>query len=209
MNSTRESILSILKSAGSSTIAELSSTLGVTTVSIRHHLSGLQADGFVNAEEVRHGVGRPHLVYSLSEAGLEQFPARYVRFSGRLLDELKSTMPNEDIEALFTRIAESIVADNAERLEGKSLEDKMALVVDLLGEEGFMAAWTMAGQDYKLTEYNCPYLHIGQKHPEVCRIDQTLISQALAMPVERSACLLDGDAHCTFTISPDAVLVNG
>jgi len=172
-------------------------------------MSGLQADGLVKAEEVRHGVGRPHLVYTLSEAGLEQFPARYVRFSGRLLDELKSTMASADVEALFTRIAETIVADNAHRLHGKSLEEKMALVVELLGEEGFMAAWTVAGQSYKLTEYNCPYLHIGQKHPEICQIDQTLIRQALAVPVSRSACLLNGDEHCTYTISPEAVLVSG
>jgi predicted ArsR family transcriptional regulator len=209
MNSTRETILSTLKSSGPSTIVDLVASTGVTTVSVRHHLSSLQADGLVRAEEARHGVGRPHLVYSLSEAGLEQFPARYVRFSGRLLDELKSTLATEDVEAMFTRIAENIVADNAHRLAGKSLEEKMALVVELLGEEGFMAAWTVAGQNYKLTEYNCPYLHIGQKHPEVCRIDHTLISQALALPVQRSACLLEGDEHCTFTISPDAVLVRG
>jgi predicted ArsR family transcriptional regulator len=140
---------------------------------------------------------------------MERFPARYVRFSGRLLDELKSTLASEDVEALFTRMAEGIVADNAHRLEGKSLEEKMALVVDLLGEEGFMAAWTVAGAQYRLTEYNCPYLRIGQKHPEVCRIDHTLISQALAVPVQRNTCLLDGDEHCTFTISPNSVTVAG
>jgi DeoR family suf operon transcriptional repressor len=209
MSSTRDAILSTLKAASSATLADLAAAVGVTTVSVRHHLSGLQADGLVVAEEARHGVGRPHLVYSLSEAGLERFPARYVRFSGRLLDELKSTMTGPEIEGMFTRIAESIVADHAHRLVGKSLEEKMALVVELLGEEGFMAAWTGAGGTYQLTEYNCPYLHIGQKHPEVCRIDHTLISQALAVPVERSACLLEGDEHCTFTISPAAVAVSG
>jgi predicted ArsR family transcriptional regulator len=101
------------------------------------------------------------------------------------------------------------VADNSHRLAGKSLEEKIGLVVDLLGEEGFMAAWKVAGERYQLTEYNCPYLQIGQRHPEVCRIDHTLISQALAVPVERNTCLLEGDEHCTFTITPDSLVVIG
>ena len=209
MNTTRESILSTLKAQGSATIAELAAAVGLTTVSIRHHLSGLLAEGLIVAEEERHCIGRPRMVYSLTEAGMERFPAKYVRLSGRLLDELKSTLATEDVEAMFTRIAASIVADNAHRLTGKSLEEKMALVVDLLGEEGFMAAWKVAGERYQLTEYNCPYLRIGQRHPEVCRIDQTLISQALAVPVERSSCLLEGDEHCTFTITPDTLAVTG
>lgn len=202
MSTTREEILRSLKSHGVATIAELALELGVTQVSIRHHLSGLQAEGLVGAQEARHGVGRPHLVYSLTESGMERFPTRYVRLSGRLLDELKTTLSTEQIEGMFSRIATSIVADNAHRLEGRTLDEKMELLVELLGEEGFMAAWNVVGETYQLTEYNCPYRRIGRKHPEVCQIDQTLISQVLALPVEKNSCLLDGDDNCTFTITP-------
>ncbi len=202
MSGTKELILSLLKSKGPTSIAELAAELGVTPVSIRHHLSSLLAEGLIAGEEVRHRVGRPHLVYSLTDAGQEHFPARYVRLSRRLLDELKATLEPDQIGAMFTRMATGIVADNADRLEGKSLEQKMALLVELLGEEGFMAAWNVVGERLELTEYHCPYLRIGQRHPEVCRIDHTLISQVLELPVERNACLLDGDDHCTFTIVP-------
>jgi DeoR family suf operon transcriptional repressor len=206
MSSTKETILNFLKSNGSTTIAELAAELGVTTVSIRHHLSSLLAEGLIRGAEERHGVGRPHLIYSLTDAGQERFPARYVRLSRRLLDELKATLEPDQIEAMFTRMAAGIVADNANRLEGKSLEEKLALLVEMLGEEGFMAAWNVVGERVELTEYHCPYLRIGQRHPEVCRIDHSLISQVLAMPVERNACLLDGDDHCTFTIVPAAAI---
>ncbi len=204
MSSTRDAILTALKSMGSATISELAVQLGVTAVSVRHHLSGLQAEGLIQAQEIRHGVGRPHLAYSLTEAGQERFPAKYLRLSSRMLDELKATLSSEQIEAMFTHIAEGIVADNAQRLAGKSLDEKMVLLVQLLGEEGFMAAWNVIGEQYQLTEYNCPYLGVGRKHPEVCRIDQTLISQVLALPVVKNSCLLDGDEHCTFTVQAAA-----
>jgi predicted hydrocarbon binding protein len=36
-------------------------------------------------------------------------------------------------------------------------------------------------------------------------IDQAFIARALALPVERVRCLLDGDAHCAFTIPLEAI----
>ncbi|MER3514873.1 MAG: hypothetical protein C4310_11235, partial [Chloroflexota bacterium] len=54
-------------------------------------------------------------------------------------------------------------------------------------------------------EYNCPYFLIGQRHPEVCRFDQSLISTVLDAPVEKDTCLLNGDSCCTFTIQVDAI----
>ena len=46
------------------------------------------------------------------------------------------------------------------------------------------------------------YLHIGQTHPEICVIDQTLISKLLNLPTEKVKCILDGDKQCTYVV-PD------
>jgi predicted ArsR family transcriptional regulator len=202
MMSTRDVILRMLKTRGSATVMDVAAELGVTPVSVRHHLSALQAEGLITAQETRRGVGRPHLVYALTEAGSEKFPAKYVRLSDRLLDDLKATLAPEQIEAMFARMAGSIVANNAHRLEGRTLDEKMAILVELLGEEGFLAAWQVVGGRYQLTEYNCPYIHIGRKHPEVCRLDQVLISQVLELPVQKHSCQLNGDQRCTYTILP-------
>ena len=205
MNATRDIILKTFKSRGQATIAELADSLGVSPVSIRHHLSSLQAEGLIRSEEVRHGVGRPHLVYALTDAGQERFPTKYLALSGRLLDELKTTLPAEAIAAMFGRMAETIAADIAPKIAGKPLDQKMSLLVEVLGEEGFMAHWNVVGETYQLTEYNCPYFRIGHKHPEVCRIDEVLISSVLDLPVEKHTCLLNGDERCTFTITPSVV----
>src|SRR5262245_58261363 len=110
MNSTRDQILNTLKSRGQTTIVELAEGLGISPVSVRHHLSALQAQGLIRATEVRHAerarAGRPQLAYSLTDAALERFPAKYMRLSERLLDELKAALPPEAIERMFSRIAE-------------------------------------------------------------------------------------------------------
>jgi predicted ArsR family transcriptional regulator len=202
MHTTRDTILHAIKSRGQATIAELADFLGISPVSVRHHLSTLQAEGLVRSTEVRHGVGRPHLTYTLTEAALERFPAKYVRLSERLLDELKTSLPSAAIEAMFARMAEGMVAEYATKLEGKTLEEKMELLVELLGAEGFMAQWNRTGETISLTEYNCPYIHIGQRHPEVCAIDQAVIQHVLSAEVERTTCVLNGADHCVFVITP-------
>jgi predicted ArsR family transcriptional regulator len=202
MHTTREHILHSVKARTQITIAELADELGISPVSVRHHIAALQADGLVQAAEVRRGVGRPHLEYSLTAAAHERFPAKYLQFSERLLDELKSSLPPDAIEAIFTRMAEGMVADYHQRLEGQPLEQKMELLVEMLGAEGFMAKWNRTGETISLTEYNCPYVRIGQRHPEICTIDQTVISQVLSADVEKTNCVLHGAEHCVFVIRP-------
>jgi predicted ArsR family transcriptional regulator len=203
MNTTREQILNVLKARRQATVADMAEALGISAISVRHHLSALQAEGLVQSSEVRRGVGRPHLVYALTEAALERFPTKYVALSERLLDELKASLAPEAIEAMFARMAEGMVADYRAKLEGKSLEEKMELLVEMLGAEGFMAQWITTGETISLTEYNCPYLRIGQRHPEVCAIDRTIISQVLSAAVEKTACVLNGGEHCAFVITPN------
>jgi predicted ArsR family transcriptional regulator len=202
MNTTRDQILHAIKSRRQAAVAELAEALGISTISVRHHLSALQAEGMVQSAEVRRGVGRPHLMYSLTEAALERFPTKYVLLSERLLDELKASLPAPAIETIFARMAEGVVAEYATKLQGKPLKEKMELLVEMLGAEGFMAKWNQTGETISLTEYNCPYIRLGQRHPEVCAIDRTIISQVLEADVEKTACVLSGGEHCAFVITP-------
>jgi predicted ArsR family transcriptional regulator len=170
---------------------------------VRHHLTSLQVQGLVSAEEERHGVGRPRLVYFLTESGAEHFPTRYLRLTSRLLDQLKESLPEPLVSKLFLEIANNMASDYTEQMKGLSMEERLELTKSLLAEEGFIVEWEKAGAQYKIHEITCPYLQIGQNHPEVCTVDQTLISRMLAVPAEKVQCILSGDAHCTYVVQPE------
>ncbi len=207
MSVTRDEILNVLRRRGPQGVTELAEATGVTPVSIRHHLSSLQAEGLVTSQDVHSSVGRPRLHYSLTQTAVERFPTKYLRFTDRLLDEMKTALPAPVIEKLFSAMAQDIASGHANKLEGKPLDEKLTTLVAVLGEEGFMAEWNKVGELYELTEYNCPYFVIGQRHPEVCTIDQPLISRMLERRVEKSTCLLNGDRRCVFIIqSADATV---
>lgn len=207
MQSTREKVLQTLLSDQRCTINELAEAVEINPISVRHHIAKLQADGLVDSEEERHGVGRPRRLYFLTESGLERFPTRYVKMSNRLLQQVKQQLPAELVRQLFVQMAEDLLAKETEdqNLARLSLEERLDLIQNMLVREGFSVEWEERDGEYYIRENNCPYLQVGHQHPEVCAMDQTLISSILSIPAEKVRCILDGDSHCTYIITKDMI----
>lgn len=202
MKKTREKILQALLEKPSSTTNELAETVGINPISVRHHLTSLQASGLISAEEERHGVGRPRLIYSLTEEGSEKFPTRYLRLTTRLLNQLKETLPNPMVKELFSQVAINLAEEYTEQLKDLPIEERLELIKELLASEGFTVDWEKKGESYYIHEISCPYHKVGQSHPEICSMDQTLISQMLAVPAEKVECILSGGERCTYVVKP-------
>ncbi len=201
---TRWDILRQLRERGQASAQELSQALGMSPVSIHYHLNVLQRDGFVATRPVRRNIGRPHFVYSLHDSARELFPQSYHRLADRLLGELKSSLSEREISDLFVRIASDIAAEHASALEGKPLDQKLKALVEILGEEGFLARVEKVSGGLRLTQYGCPYYYVVERHPEVCELDLNLISATLLSPVERQGCVLAGDEVCTFLVRTES-----
>jgi predicted ArsR family transcriptional regulator len=181
-------------------VNELAEAVGINPISVRHHLTNLQVEGLVAAEEQRHGVGRPRLVYALTADGLEKFPTRYLRLTTRLLTQMKESMPGPLVSRLFTQVADDLANEYAGDMQGLSLEQRLDRVKSLLADEGFTVEWEKKGGQYQIHEISCPYFQIGVNHPEVCAVDQELISRMLALPAEKIECVLNGSAHCIYVV---------
>ncbi|WP_299028203.1 ArsR family transcriptional regulator [uncultured Thermanaerothrix sp.] len=200
LKSTRERILQTLLNSPRRTINELAQAAGISPISVRHHLNALLAEGLVTSEEERHGVGRPRLVYYLTEAGLERFPTRYVRLTTRLLDQLKGTLSPETISEIFAQIGEEIATNYHDVVAKMSTEERLEFLREVLAEEGFLVEWEKEGDTYRIREINCPYYYLSQQYPEVCSVDQRLISTLLAYPADKVTCVVQKDQRCVYII---------
>ena len=94
-------------------------------------------EGLIAADEERHGVGRPRLVYSLTEDGMERFPTKYLRLTTRLLAQMKETMPAPVVAKLFNQIAEDLASEYSSQMQGLSMEERLDFVKELLGTGRF------------------------------------------------------------------------
>jgi predicted ArsR family transcriptional regulator len=160
----------------------------------------LEAEGLVASEEERHGVGRPRRVYFLTNAGMEKFPSRYLNLSIRILEKLKETLPPKTVKKLLKEMATEMVSDQTTQIDISKLEigERVALIEQLLMDEGFTVEVTSKEDGYEIKETSCPYKHVGADHPEICLVDETIITAVLATPIEKTHCVLDGDPYCCY-----------
>jgi DeoR family transcriptional regulator, suf operon transcriptional repressor len=199
MKSTRDRILKTLLTHPQSTINALAKSVDINAISVRHHLANLQAERLVEASEERHGVGRPRLVYSLTEKGIEKFPTRYLNLTNKLLDQLNKSLPDETIQEIFYGLASDTIEKHIDTVtSASSMEEKLDLTIEILNQEGFSVEWERVGDQYAIHSTTCPYHQISQKHPEICIIDKTILSQLLSVPLAQNNCIANGEKRCSY-----------
>jgi len=202
MQSTRQEILEILKEERQATVEDLATRLELTPMTIRHHLNVLQAQNLVVASKVRRSqkVGRPRLVYTLTDAADELFPQNYANLALHLVSEVKETVGPEEAQAIFGRVAERIAEDAPPQVEGQSFEERLDEVTDFLAEQGFITRWEETDEGYVLININCPYRQVSREHGDLCIMDTTLISRLLNVEPERRSSQREGEAPCSFLL---------
>lgn len=69
MSRTRRVILQTLAVRGEATVVELAEQAGVKAITVRHHLTSMNAAGLITRDSRRQPVGRPCYVFSLTAKG--------------------------------------------------------------------------------------------------------------------------------------------
>lgn len=201
MQRSRWQILEILKRKGKATLDELAKELGLVPVTVRAHLSVLQREDLVSAEEVRGKVGRPFYVYSLTEESERLFPKRYHSLASLILETIEASEGEAKLAHLFDRMSDTMVANHKDQMTGKSLEARVAEAVRILNQEGAMAEWEKTEDGFAVWEHNCPFFLVAQRHPKVCRIDHLFLSKFVGKPVESTHRIVDGHPRCGYRIA--------
>jgi predicted ArsR family transcriptional regulator len=202
MQATRERILSILKERGQATVDELSRELGLTAVTVRHHIDILRGEGLVAVPLARRrkAPGRPKHVYTLTEKASPLFPKRYSHLISEILNEVRANFSPDQVDQMITRIGERM-ADEATIPNKGDLEARLVAAVEFLDELGYMAQLKQNDDgDYLLNIANCPYEGVSRQEREVCAVDLAMLTRLLGTSPKRIASAADGDHQCVYII---------
>jgi len=205
MKSTREKVLQTLFAHPRSTIVDIAERVGINAISVRHHLTNLQAGGLISAEEERHGVGRPRLVYFLTDTGQEKFPKRYFQLSQNLIDQIKKTLNKERVDQLFINMAKDIAEEFKEEILEMDMDGRVQLLGTIMADQGYNLKTRQTDSGFEILEVACPFYKLGKDHPEICIFDKNLISNILSVPLENISQVKHGENHCSFKIQTDTM----
>lgn len=202
MQSTRQHILEYLQRQGRATVKELGNLLGLTSTGIRQHLTVLERDGLVDAREERGRVGRPTLVYSLTEKADALFPKTYDALAAVLLEEIRCSQGNERLHDLLHKVAERMAAPYVERIEGRPLPERVRETARIMEEQGCLVDIRESDGEYYIDEFTCPFPKVAQQDRSVCALHVDFVRVLTGGDTRLTQSLLRGERACCYRIRP-------
>lgn len=206
LQETRRHILEILKERGECTVDDIVAALSarlhrqITTVTIRHHLERLRAEDLVQPPQIRRRStpGRPQYVYALTARALEYFPSNYAGLADNLLEQLKRTLPPNQVNVIMEGMADAMAT--TARIPNAPMPVRLDYVVQYMTEQGYVASWEKTEDGYILSTSNCPYERIAGSHEEICGFDLRLVSSMLGVVPRMVNRLREGSEACQYHI---------
>src|SRR5690349_16266810 len=179
--STRGQIIALLRRRDR-TVGELADELRLTDNAVRSHLAALDRDGLVaQRRSDRGGVGKPPVVYALTESADALLPKAYAPVLGVLLSTLTERLGREETLALLREVGRRAAAGRP----GDAADVRMRIeaAYGLLGEMGGVADLEETGDGVVIRGFSCPLAALVADHPEVCQLAEALLSEIVGVPV--------------------------
>ncbi|ACK71472.1 transcriptional regulator, TrmB [Gloeothece citriformis PCC 7424] len=207
--STKQDILNYLLKFGQATAQTLAETLEISPQAIRRHLKDLETEGLIEHQSVQNGMGRPQYVYGLSRQGRERYPHRYGEFAVSFLDTLVETVGEKQVGEVLRKQWQRKAKEYRDRIGVGSLKERVAKLVQLRQEEGYMAELLLMEknhtqqQKYILAEHNCAISEVAESYPSVCGHELEMFSAVLPdCIIERTHWINNGEHRCGYLIQP-------
>jgi DeoR family transcriptional regulator, suf operon transcriptional repressor len=211
-HSTKQDILSFLLRQGQGKAQDLATALKISPQATRRHLKDLQTEGLIVFHSIAQGMGRPQHVYQLSPKGREQFPNQYDEFVISFLDTLVNNLGYDQASSILQKHWQRKSLSYREQLGDGSLPERVAKLVELRRQEGYMAEFQSIDeypQRFILTEHNCAIAQVANSFPTVCGHELEMFATALGdCQVERTHSIVAGEHLCGYLISPKIPVTN-
>ena len=193
--------LKVMQQAG---LKELANVMKVSRMAIHKHLTVLQMRGLVEGVETRGRIGRPRMVYQLTSQSKTVFPKSYSAIATYAFDFIERNMGKEAVEKVLRERQSELFDQYYKRLRDLEFAKQVKELARIRDEEGYIAESKKesksSGGKHVLLEYNCPIIHIAEKHWEACTTETELFEKLLDADIETTHRAAKGDSICKFVI---------
>ena len=195
-------VLVVLKRLGEATADDLAKTLGISASAVRQHLSALRSAGYIDAEQQRGQPGRPADRFHTTELT----EAMFVKDTSNLSIELLSHMEEEDpglVTRVFERRRQRRVAETADKLAGKTLGEKVAVLAAELDAEGYLADFDQIDTThFRINLHSCAMWAVASRYGQACATELDYLRELLPeATIERITHKTAGAHVCAYQVS--------
>ena len=192
--------LKVMQQAG---LEELANIMKMSRMGVHKHLALLQKRGLVEGIETRERVGRPRMIYKLTSQSKTVFPKSYSAIATHAFDFIEKNMGKEAVEKVLHERQSELFDLYYRRIKDLDFDKRVKELAKIRDEEGYMAEskkLSKSSGKHVLLEYNCPIIHIAEKHWEACSTESELFEKLLGANIETTHRAAKGDLICKFVI---------
>ena len=195
-------VLVVLKRLGEATADDLAKTLEISASAVRQPLSALRSAGYIDAEQQRGQPGRPADRFHTTELT----EAMFVKDTSNLSIELLSHMEEEDpglVTRVFERRRQRRVAETADKLAGKTLGEKVAVLAAELDAEGYLADFDQIDTThFRINLHSCAMWAVASRYGQACATELDYLRELLPeTTIERITHKAAGAHICAYEVS--------
>ncbi len=198
-------LLTLLKTRGPQTAADLGRALGTTGENARQQLGKLAAEGLAEPHSEVRGVGRPVQLWQLTEAGNARFPDAHAELTVQLLRAVRTTFGLAGLDKLIDARESETLANYKREMDGiADIKDRVSKLADIRSREGYMAEWREENGAFMLIENHCPICVAATTCQNFCRSELAIFQEILGQDVlvERRDHILAGARRCAYSVTP-------
>ncbi len=203
LSQTSERFLYLMKMNGPQPAASLAKETGITVEGARLQLVKLTEDGFVIAQSVSSGVGRPTMHYSLTAKGFAYFPDAHTDLTVQLLQTIQGVLGPQAVTSVLNE-REKALDDkySSEIKKDLPLEEKLNGLAKIKTQEGYMAEWRKENDEYLFIENHCPICMAAKQCAGLCEAELNSLRKVLGdgTNIERTEHIIDGSRRCVYIV---------
>lgn len=182
-------VLETLKKDGGLPVSELSRRTGTSYMASKSHCEDLTKLGYLQRTRLpRTEVGRPEIIYSLSDRADGLFPQAGIHFTLSLLDDMKRIFGESSPEKLLFQHLQR-QQEEWGKLLGKieGMDKKIAKLVKLREAEGGVGSLIQEpGKPLGWVELHHPLQRLFSAYPRVATMELRMLEEVLGTRLQRS-----------------------
>lgn len=180
----RLNAINVLKRSAGLTVRELAGELGMSYMGAKQICLDLEKDGFLQTFRRHHGVGRPEILYSLTEKAQALFPQADNAVVLSLLDQARKLFgagaPEKLLFLHYQKLTEGYVSKLEETADPHDRVRKFAKIRD---QEGYIA--NVLEDPIRIVERHHPLQGVLDTYPEIAAMEKDMFQKVLRQPVTR------------------------
>ena len=199
--SARLRVLNELKRTQGLCVTDLAARLKMSYMGIKGVCLDLEKRGLLDTWRQPQKIGRPQMLYRVTQRAHDLFPVESNTMTLDLLDAAQKLFGPAAAEKLLLVTYQKKAELYQARLRGETLEERVKSLARLREDEGCMAEYEAAPDGgFKIVEHHSPILDLLRAFPFIAKLETEMFQRLLGAEVRREEASVSGLFFVTYFV---------